>query len=405
MKKLFLSIITLVLLFACKENKQENNDTAIENQEASVAENLKPFYIEINANSDKDLAKTDYSELILSKEGKVNQKKLKAKFKDNQVVFEGFADPYDELYIEYKYNVDNILYMQTGIPLFVEDTILVDYDFSIREIDLGDEVDLVPQFNNQIVRNGDINKMNKSLWSKFREGLEGFTYSWDILDSLNQSVFPERRTKLLDNYEKYINNLEYEILKAKYFSSLVNSIEFDKTEWLTTHDLEKLNLLFNSIDTSLSENHSYKSAKNKLYSHAVQEGELFDFNDFETKNINGKSTMVSSYFEEDKINIIYYWTSWCGPCHRFIQDFKDNYPKYEANTEYNIVFVNMDREFSHWEKTTNQYKMNWKNLHIGYDEDLMSYYQFRGFPSKFAYGKNNEALEFDFEVIEELLKN
>lgn len=404
MKKLLVTYSILVL-FACKENKQENNETEIENKEASVAENLKPFYIEINANSEKDLAKTDYSELVLSKEGKVNQKKLKAKFKDNQVVFEGVANPDDELYIEYKYNVDNILYMRNWIGVFVEDTIVVDYDFSIREIDLGDEVELVPEFKNQVIRKGEINKMNKSLWPKLLEGLEGLTYSWDIVDSLNQTVFPERRAKLLENYEKYINNLEYEILKAKYFSSLVNSTEFEKTEWLTTDNLEKLNLLFNSIDTSLSENHSYKSAKNTLYSHTVVEGKLFDFKDFKTENINGKSTMVSSYFEEDKINIIYYWTSWCGPCHRFIQDFKDNYSKYEANTEYNIVFVNMDREFSHWEKTTNQYKMNWKNLYIGYDEDLMSYYQFRGFPSKFAYGKNNEAIEFDFEVIEKLLEN
>lgn len=405
MKKLFLSFCLLVILFACNENKQEKKESEIEVKETSSAKNLKQFYIEIRANSDEDLAETDFSKLVLSYQGKVNQKKLEREFKDNKVIFEGEADPYDEIFIEYKYNVDNILYMKTGIGLVVEDTIVVDYNFSISEIDLGDEIDLVPQFDDQTIKQGKVNKQKNKMWSKLYDGLENLSYSWDILDSLNQAVFPDRRAQLFENYKKYINNSEHEILKAKYFSTLVNSTEFKKAEWLTLDDHQQLHLFFNQIDTALSDNCSYKTAENKLYSFTVQEGQLFDFKDFETKTLNGETTMVSDFFEKDKINIIYYWTSWCGPCHRFIQDFKDNYEKYEANDNYNLIFVNMDWQLKHWERTSNEYQIKWSNLYIGYDEDLMNYYQFRGFPSKFAYGNNNEKLEFDFEVIEDLLKN
>ena len=65
----------------------------------------------------------------------------------------------------------------------------------------------------------------------------------------------------------------------------------------------------------------------------------------------------------------------------------------------------MDRDVLHWNRTSDQYNMNnWNNAYLGYDEDLMFNYQFKGFPSKRVYDKNNQAMEFDFQQIEDMLK-
>lgn len=85
--------------------------------------------------------------------------------------------------------------------------------------------------------------------------------------------------------------------------------------------------------------------------------------------------------------------------------FKANYSKYENNSDYHLVFINMDRNISDWKKITDEYNINWTNLYLGDINDIMHHYEFRGFPAKRAYAQNNQPIDLDFNVIEDLLEN
>lgn len=398
--KNFTPLILIAFLFlACKEKKE------VKETNTSINLGTKPFYIEVEAITDEDLSKSEHNTLVLSVNGQDFNKAIKRKFKDNKVIFEGTYSLPEQVYIEYLYNVENILYMKTGIPLVLEDSIKVTYDYVISKKELGEgNFDLIPDFDNQQVVKGEDNQLNKELWVKLSEGLEGLTYSYDILDSLNAHIFPERRKKLFENYEKHFLNLENEPLKIKYLQQLVNKIEFKKKEWLSSAELVQLNRYFNELDTSYKDLNSYKLAENKLLSYTFEDDELIDFIDFSAYNTDEESLLISSYFDDSKTNIVYFWTSWCGPCHRFLENYKENYDKYAANSEYNIIFVNMDFAINTWQNTSDDYDMQWQNLYLGYDENLMFNYRFKGFPTKRVFNTKKQPIEFDFQEIDDLLK-
>lgn len=100
--KNFTPFILIAMLFlACKEEVKETN--------TSINLGTKPFYIEVEAVTDEDLSKTEHNTLVLSVNGQDFNKAIKRKFKDNKVIFEGTYSLPEQIYIEYLYNVENIL--------------------------------------------------------------------------------------------------------------------------------------------------------------------------------------------------------------------------------------------------------------------------------------------------------
>lgn len=375
-------------------------------QEENLNLGDKPFYVEVIANSDLDLAKTKHKDLILSVDGQDFNKNSIRSFKDNKVIFEGTYDLPESASIEYKYNVENYTSFRIRIPLlFEKDSVKISFNFGTyqQEVDV-DEFHDVATFENTNVLNGKLNQLTREKQTKFYEMNGSYMWSWDIADSLNEVLYPKIRSQLLQFYEKDISNVEEEIVKVQILERLVHDYSFDKKEWLTADELNKLNLFYSELDTSLVDLVNYKRIDAKMNKLNGYSSSLVELMDFKVLDSDDKEGVLSSSFEERKINILYFWTSSCRPCHRFIQELKDEYRKYENNPDYHLVFVNMDRRIEDWEKVTNDYNIQWTNLYAGDINDIMYHYQFTGFPTKRAYNQNNKPIDFDFQIIDNLLK-
>jgi len=287
----------------------------------------------------------------------------------------------------------------------LKDSIAITYDFVTehQQVDV-DEFHDVASFENTTILNGKLNKLIREKRTKFSENNGSYTWSWNIADSLNEVLYPEIRSQLLEFYETDISNVEEEIVKVEIFERLVHDNSFDKGEWLTAEELTKLNLLYSEIGTNLMGLVKYKRIDAKMKKLNGESSTLVELMDFKVQDANGKETVLSSSFEDGKINILYFWTSWCGPCHRFIQELKDDFSKYENNPDYHLVFVNMDRRIADWEEVTEDYNIQWTNLFVGDINDIMYHYQFTGFPAKRAYDQENNPIDFDFQIIDNLLK-
>lgn len=91
--------------------------------------------------------------------------------------------------------------------------------------------------------------------------------------------------------------------------------------------------------------------------------------DFAIEGVNGKEFKLSSI--KNKMILLDFWASWCGPCRRENPNVVEAYEKYSKTKFENgkgleIVSVSLDRDREKWKAAIAADKLAWK--YHGYDE-------------------------------------
>lgn len=81
--------------------------------------------------------------------------------------------------------------------------------------------------------------------------------------------------------------------------------------------------------------------------------------------LNGKNTdssvNLSDYVGKNKIILLDFWASWCGPCRQEIPMMKEIYAKYKS-LGFEIVSVSVDEDQDAWKQAILEDGMNWPQL-------------------------------------------
>lgn len=112
--------------------------------------------------------------------------------------------------------------------------------------------------------------------------------------------------------------------------------------------------------------------------------------DFALKNIDGEIVRLSSF--EDKVIILNFWATWCGPCRMEIPGFVDLYEKYnEEGLE--IIGVSVDQNgWTAVKPFMKNYKINYPILMYNY-QVVKDYGGIRGIPTTFIINRKGEIVE------------
>ena len=103
--------------------------------------------------------------------------------------------------------------------------------------------------------------------------------------------------------------------------------------------------------------------------------------DFEQNDPDGKPIKFSDIYSKNKVTMIDFWASWCGPCRQFNPDLVKIYKKYHKKG-FEILGVSMDTKHDAWVKAIKDDKLTWPNVSDlnGWDNVVGAAYYVRYIP-------------------------
>ena len=82
---------------------------------------------------------------------------------------------------------------------------------------------------------------------------------------------------------------------------------------------------------------------------------------FVMEDINGNQVSVKDVFSKNKITIIDFWASWCGPCRREMPSVVEAYKAYKAKG-LEVVGVSLDTDMAAWKKAITDLNITWPQM-------------------------------------------
>ena len=111
--------------------------------------------------------------------------------------------------------------------------------------------------------------------------------------------------------------------------------------------------------------------------------------DFKLKDINGKEVSLASFRDPNKVVLLNFWATWCGPCKAEIPGFVELQDKYRDKLT--IIGYSVDDTAELAKKYADQYKMNYPILLGEGREDVQDAYgPIWGIPASFIISKDGK---------------
>lgn len=388
MKIIFIYLIIAITLFSCNsENKIDDR----KNNSVVVVE----------------IANAENEELVLSVEGKDFEDRKTQTVEDGKAIFEINISNSDVGIIESSYNLENVKFMRNFISMLLNnDTILVNTEMVRDSVQINDSEYLTYyNFNNNIYKKNKRNIVYRENSKKLFDLVKGITYSQSTLDSLNQKILPEIRSKAISLFNEEFSNLNDRI-QLELLHHLLNFTAFEP-EFLNDENRTEINnIYYNLSDLDNSANYRLKTVEYSIsnINNYGKENQL-TFKNFSIININNDHINLNNITEQNKLTVFYFWFSGCGPCRSFNQSIKSEI--INKLSENNIEFVSINTDFNKedWIKASKKDNISWRNLYGGnLRDDIEFEYKIRGYPTKIVFNNNNEFIEFSFSKPDDLLK-
>lgn len=103
--------------------------------------------------------------------------------------------------------------------------------------------------------------------------------------------------------------------------------------------------------------------------------------DFFLPDLDGKETSVMSIIRENKLTVIDFWASWCGPCRQEMPNMVDLYKEFQSKG-LAIIGISLDEDKERWEQAVKAMNMQWPQLSDlrGWQSSAAQLFQIKAIP-------------------------
>ena len=125
------------------------------------------------------------------------------------------------------------------------------------------------------------------------------------------------------------------------------------------------------------------------------------FIDFTVPALDGKQVKLADVVAKNKITMVDFWASWCGPCRMEMPNVVEAYKQFH-NKGLEIVGVSLDESKEDWETAVKDMGMNWIQTSDlkGWECEAARLYGVRGIPACVLINQKGEIVGRDLRAEE-----
>lgn len=118
------------------------------------------------------------------------------------------------------------------------------------------------------------------------------------------------------------------------------------------------------------------------------------FPDFDEKDVNGKPLSIANY--KDKVVLVDFWATWCGPCVGELPNVLATYQKYH-DQGFEIIGVSLDKDQSKLTSFLKEKNVTWQQFFDGqyWNNKLAVKYGIRSIPATYLLDGNGKIIAKD----------
>ena len=173
--------------------------------------------------------------------------------------------------------------------------------------------------------------------------------------------------------------------KSPVSAYLVTQIQYGR-------DAEELSELVNELDTTLAYTQSYKYLANRVKAlQKVAIGQIAP--DFTQNDKDGNPITFSDVYKANKLTLIDFWASWCGPCRQENPNVVAAYKKYH-DKGFTVFGVSLDSDKDRWLKAVEDDGLVWQHVSDlqGWGNTFAKEYSVNSIPANFLVDQSGKII-------------
>ena len=190
----------------------------------------------------------------------------------------------------------------------------------------------------------------------------------------------DERIKVVTNNIKIIKKYPYSVV-------LLNQLFYYKTKFRINDLTTQLSYFDNDIKktTLFKRIISYTNINTSTFDKSYPEY-------IDLENEKGEFKTIGN--PKSKMNLIVYWSWWCGPCRKEIPFLRELYKKYK-DKGLTITSISIDPDKNKWFEALKIEKMEWEQLIVSPSSlsELLTYFDISSIPKSYLYDENNKLID------------
>lgn len=242
---------------------------------------------------------------------------------------------------------------------------------------------------------GDLNNMNDAVitgsatqeeWNAYEEGQNQFNDQIRELYAVMQQAFADNDTIAMDSLNtvgtalmEQQDNYRDEYIKAHSDSFLAHYLLDESKQDYDLATLKELVAGFTTESIYTKDLNDYIAKQERL-----EVGQPFI--DFTLQTNNDTEVVLSEVIAQNKLTLVDFWASWCGPCRKENPVVKAAYEQFHE-LGFDVIGVSVDQDADAWLEAVEEDQLPWTQVRDAENkvsEDYLIYY----IPSNFLFDQN-----------------